>query len=370
MWPGGRSGWAVPIVAALTIVAGACRTAPGEPTEVEAAVCAAGQIDGDLRIHLAEEVLPPSAIPEFETRFGVTVETTFYDNPDELIAQVEARVSDYDLIIPNDETIGIMREDGLLIPLSPDALPGAVNLMMLFQNPPYDPASEHSIPYTWGTVGLGVNVNVAGGAVPATWGLVFDPVMAERFAGRVSLVDDARLALGAALKYLGYSLNSDDDAEIEQAAELLAQSRDYLAGFTTLAGSVELVDGETDVAQGPSGEMFDAFEAAGAWDDYTYVIPAEGAPITVQAMAIPVTATHPCTAHTFIDFLLDPARGAEAARWNRAASPNQASNDLLPETFKSDPALYPSAQTMANLEFVADTEADGEYVDAFERARR
>jgi len=358
------------ICAALALVGAACTTSPVEPSQVEPAVCAAGQIDGNLRIHLAGDVLPPGAVTDFSSRFGVEVEVTSYEATDELIAQIEARVSDYDLIIPSDATIRVMREADLLVPLSPDAIPGVANLMERFNDPPYDPGSAHSVPFTWGTIGLGVNLNVAGGVVPETWGMVFDPEIADRFAGRISLVDDARLAIGAALKYLGYSLNSQNQDEIDEAAALLETSRVRLAGFTGIDDAVALVNGETDVAQGSSRAMFDAYEAADAWDDYTYIVPAEGTAITVDAMAVPVTAAHPCTAHTFIDFMLEPGRGVAVARWNRAASPNMAANEVLPGDVRDDRGLYPPGETIANLEFIGDIESTVSYVDAFERARR
>ena len=347
----------------------ACGAGTVEPSGVEPAVCAAGQIDGDLRIHVKGDILPPAAIPDFASRFGVEVAKSQYEARDELIAQVEARVDEYDLIIPDSATVAIMRTADLLIPLSPDAIPGSANLMALFTDPPYDPGSVHTVPYTWGTIGIGVNTNVAGDDVPPTWGLIFDPDISDRYTGRMSLVDDPRLAVGAALAYLGYSMNTEEATELEAAVSLLSEANSRLDGYTTLEEATELVNGATDVAQGPSAALFDAFEAADAWDDYTFVVPAEGAVLTADVMAIPITAAHPCTAHTFIDFLLDPKRGAEIAQWNRAASPNTAASELMPAELLGDAALYPPPETMENLQFVREVEDEVAYIDAFERAR-
>ena len=357
------------ILLSLVLVGNACGTEQAEPTEVPAAVCAAGQIDGDLHLHLPAELLPPGVVPGFESRFGVDVTTTGFDSPDELIAQVEARVGDYDLVIADDETIRIMREGDLLTPLSVDAIPLRSNLMDVFDDPPYDPGSAHSVPFTWGTIGLGVNQNVAPNPVPATWGLIFDPVLGEAFAGRVSLIDDDRMALGAALKYLGRSLNASDEDALEEAVALLKETRVRIASYTSAEDAVDLVNGATDVAQAYSADVFDAFEANNAWDDYTYVVPAEGAPMTVELMAVPVTSERPCTAHTFMDFLLQPDYGAQIARWARAASPNTAATEILPEQLVNDVGLYPPPETMANLEFIGPAEDPATYVDAFERAK-
>ncbi len=363
-------GRALVAVIAGSLALAACGASPAAPTGVEPAVCAAGQIDGDLRVHLPGDVLPPDVTPAFASRFGVEVEVSQFASVDELIAQVEARVSDFDLIIADQDTIRIMVEGELLVPLSPEALPGRSNLMTMFTDPPYDPGSAHTTPYIWGTVGLGVNTNVVGRDVPATWGLVFDPELADRFAGRISVLDDSRYALGAALRYLGYSMNSENADQISEASELLASARMRISEFTSAEDSVDLVNGATDVAQGPSDRMFDAFEEAEAWDDYQYVIPVEGAAITVDALAVPVTAQAPCTAHAFMDFLLDPMRGVQVAVWNRSASPNAGANELIPTQLASDPGLYPPPETMANLEFIRPVADEVAYVDAFEQAKR
>lgn len=362
-----RDRFVLALVAVLVL--GACADASSTADDVPI-VCAAGQIDGDLRLHVPDGVVPPQIVSGFESRYGVTVTSSTVGSNDELLAQLEARVDDYDVAIATDYMVEILASDGLLIPLSREAIPNVANLHPRFSQPPFDEDGAYSVGYLWAAAGFGVNINVAGGSVDNTWATFFDADVSSPFAGRISIAGNYRDALAGPLKFLGYSLNTTEQTEIDEAVAVLVDAQGMLGDFTEPGYATELVNGASDLSQGLSRDFYDAFAVADAWDDYRFVIPEEGAPMTMDSMVVPITAAHPCTAQTFMDYVLDPQRGALISNWNLAATPNVAAIQYVDSTLLSDAGLYPSEDVFERLEFITDLGPDeSRYVDAFERAR-
>lgn len=334
----------------------------------EAAACEAGQTDGDLALYNWSEYIDPDLISAFEEEHGVSVTEDFYPSNEEMVARIQEGAA-FDVIVPSDYMVGIMIEEGLLQPLQADALPNRGNLSDRFSSDlPYDPEGEYSVPYQWGTTGLGVNVDELGDDFPRSWALVFDPEVSQPYAGRISMLDDPRETLGAALKYLGHSLNSTSEEELAEAEALVRDATSRLAAFSSDQYSELLVQGETVIGHGYSGNMFTAFgEADGSFE---YFVPEEGGTVWVDNMAIPETASSPCTAHAFIDFLLDAERGAQLTNWTYYASPNEAAEEFIEPEILEDPAIYPDEELDERLEFIEDTgDFEINYTDALTRAR-
>ncbi|HSK95984.1 MAG TPA: spermidine/putrescine ABC transporter substrate-binding protein [Euzebyales bacterium] len=348
--------------------------APGAATEAAsggpAADCEPDETDGELVLYNWTEYIDPELITQFRDEFGVEVIEDFYPNNEELLARVQSGSSGYDVIVPSDYMVGIMRESGLLLRLDRDAIPNADNIAEDFTAPPFDPELAYHMPYQWGTTGLAVDLEVTGEDPEPTWGWIFDPEMSADLGGRITMLDDAREAMGAALRYLGHSVNSTDEAQLQEAADLIAQATERLAAFDSDQYEDLLVGGETAVAHGYSGDFFAAFDAEDGWDDYAYLIPEEGAVRWVDTMAVLADAPHPCTAHTFINFILDAERGAQLTNWTFYASPNEAAREFIDAEILDDPAIYPPEDVTGNLEFLEDTgESERLYTDLFTEAK-
>ena len=193
--------------------------------------------------------------------------------------------------------------------------------------------------------------------------------------GRLSLLDDERETMGAALIYLGYSINSTDPAEVDEAAALISATKDRLAAFSSAGYWDLLTTGETNASQGWNGDFLAAYDEAStedydAYEDFGYAIPLEGAAAWVDTMAIPSTVQHPCTAHTFVNFMLDAFNGAELTNYNYYASPNAASAEFIYPEILEDPAIYPPADVRERLEFFEDLGDFGTYyADAYTAAK-
>ena len=333
--------------------------------------CDVGETDGELQLFNWTEYIDPVLLDKFRDEFAVDVVQDFFPNNEELLARVEKGGSGYDVVVPSDYMVGIMIEQDLLMPLDLDAIPNAENLAEEFRSPPFDPEHRYHMPYQWGTTGIAVNLETAGTDDPEpTWGWLFDPELSKSFDGRMSLLDDPRETMGAALAYLGYSINSTDKAELQEAADLIAETSSRLAAFESEQFEDLLVEDVTGVAHGYSGDFFAAFDANDLWEDYAYIVPEEGAVKWVDAMAVLADAPHPCTAHTFINFMLNARNGARLTNWVFYASPNAAAEEFIDPEILEDPAIYPPTDIVENLEFLRDTgDTEELYTDLFTQAK-
>jgi spermidine/putrescine-binding protein len=166
-----------------------------------------------------------------------------------------------------------------------------------------------------------------------------------------------------------------DEAEVDEAAALIKETAERLAAFNSSGYWDLLVQGETVVSQGWNGDFLFAYDEAStddydAYEDFGYAIPLEGAAAWVDTMAIPVTAEHPCTAQTFINFILDPFYGAELTNYNYYASPNAAAEEFIWEEILEWDAIYPPPEVVERLEFFADLGDFGNYyADAYSAAK-
>ena len=358
--------------------------APVTGVQADADACVLDGTDGSLNLYnwtgyiptgsLAEEFEVRDLVVDFEEAFGVDVVLTEYDSNEVMLAQIDAGVG-YDLVVPSDYMVAQMRDAELLVKLNQGAIPNMVNIDDLFSNPPYDPGNQFSAPYQWGTTGIGYLYGSIDDENGVSWAVIFDPDVSAANIGYLSLLDDERETMGSALKYLGYSLNTTNPDEVDEAAELISATKDRLAEFNSSSYWTQLTTGETVVAQGWNGDFLGEFDRIStddydAYEDYGYAIPMEGSAAWVDTMAIPVTAEHPCTAMTFINFMLDAENGAELTNYNYYASPNAAAAEFIYPEILEETSIYPLPETMEILEFFEDLgDFNTYYADAFSAAK-
>ena len=338
----------------LLLAVSACEVTQTEPEGPPPPVCAAGQIDGEVILLSRPDQISPEVIDQFERRYGVDVVERLYEDEDDLLSRVTAGADDFDVVLLADYLAENLRRGERLFPLDPIALPGRINLDSMFGRPIDDTEPFYAVPLVWGTVGIGLNVNVVGEDAEPSWGLVFDVYRAWIYAGRVSLLEEGRQVLAAAMLYLGYSPNSADREQVREAADVVADARAYLRGYDSDEYASELAEGGLDVAHGRS----DSFIAALPSDstDFRYVIPREGAVVWIDSMVVPTTSAHPCSAHSFIDFVLEPRIGAEVANYAGVATPNAAASQYVLPELAANPDIYPPPEVRARLEILVYSE--------------
>jgi spermidine/putrescine transport system substrate-binding protein len=304
----------------------------------------------ELHVYNWSEYIDPEIYEDFEQEFGVKViEDTFSSNED-LLAKLQAGATGYDLIVPSDYMVAIMIELDLLAELNFDNIPNFANVSDLFTDPPYDPGNKFSVPYQWGTTGIGYNAEEFDEA-PGSWAYLFDPEMAASYAGQISMLNDSRETIGAALKYLGYSVNSTNEQELEEAKQLLIQQKAWVSTYDSDGFEDLLAAGETIMGHGWSGDFFAAAEEA---EQVWYIIPEEGGVIWTDNLAIPKSAPSQYTAELFIDYLLRPEVGAKITNYTWYGSPNKASEEFIDAEILEEPAIYPPPEVMEKLEFLRD----------------
>jgi len=373
------------LLAAMALVVAACGDddASGGPQAL-ADACTLGETDGDLNLYNWTDYIPTGSIAEdaevvdmlaaFEEDFGVNVVLTEYDSNETMLAQIEAGVG-YDVVVPSDYMVSIMRGADLLIKFNPDTVPNLSNIAAEFTELPYDPGNQFSAPYQWGTTGIGYAYGSIDDENGVSWGVIFDPDQADVNTGFISLLDDERETMGAALIYLGYSLNTKSESEVDEAAALISATRQRLAAFSSVGYADLLTSGEFVVSQGWNGDFLFAYDTAStddydAYEDFGYAIPLEGAAAWVDTIAIPSTVEHPCSAQTFINFMLDAFIGGELTNYNYYASPNAAAEEFIYEEILEDPSIYPPADVLERLEFFEDLGDFGTYyADAYSGAK-
>ena len=365
--------------------------APVEGIQAAANACAEGATDGPLNLYNWTDYIPTGALAEdfevddlvakFEEEHGENVTLTFFNSNEDMLAQIDAGAS-YDVVVPSDYMVVTMIDADLLVELNRDAVPNLdANIAPLFQDPAYDPGNRFSAPYQWGTTGIGYLYGSIDDSEGVSWAVLFDPEMATPNAGYISLLNDTRETLGSALKYLGYSLNTTNPDEVDEAAQLIADAREHIAAFNSSSYWTLLSSGEFNLSQGWNGDFLAEYDRISeydddgnltydAYEDFGYAIPVEGSAAWVDTMAIPTTAEHPCTAHTFINFMLDAENGGTLTNFNYYASPNEAAEEYIYEEILEWDAIYPPPETMAILEFFEDLgDFNNYYADAFTAAK-
>jgi spermidine/putrescine transport system substrate-binding protein len=316
----------------------------------------------ELAIYNWGTFIAPQLLTQFEQQYGVTIRYDEFDNDNTILAELRAGLP-YDIVVVTNMLIPLMRSERLIVPLNHANIPNLANLAPEFASPVYDPQNRYSVPYQWGTMGIGYNIAKTGREL-TSWQDLFAP----EFAGRVGMVDDYNLALGAISLMLGHSPNTNNVVQIEEARDFLMTQTNHVAIVGDL-GQDYLIRGELDVVVEFNGDIAQLMRDN---PDIRFVIPDEGGFIAVDSMVIPANSTNRDLAELFINFILDPQNGATLSNEIRYASPNLASRPFLNESDLTDPVIYPSEDIQKRLFYQAalDAQTDALYADVWEDFRQ
>jgi spermidine/putrescine transport system permease protein len=299
----------------------------------------------ELNVFIWSGYIAPETIRRFEERHGARVNLDLYDSNEALLAKVQAGNAGYDVLCPSNYVVEILLQQGLLRALDHSALPNLIHVDPRFLDRPFDPGNRHSVPYVWGTAGIGYRRSKAGHV--DSWAALWDP----RFKGRILMLDDAREAFGAALKWKGHSLNTVERAPLLLAQRLLIEQKPLVRTYNTSNYEDILLSGDVWLAQGWSGQFAKAMEQD---PDIDYVIPREGSSLFLDTLVIPKGAPHPELAHAFLDYVMEPEVAAEICTTMRYSTPNRDAVPLLPEHVRRNPATFPPADALARAELILD----------------
>jgi spermidine/putrescine transport system substrate-binding protein len=284
-----------------------------------------------------------TTLADFETATGISVKMDLFADNDELFAKLKAGNPGYDVMVPTNDNLERMIKANMVMPLDRTKLPNFKNLDPVFQEAAFDPGRKHSVPYLWGTVGIGYRKSKVEGTVDSWKTLFEDPT----YAGRLALLDDAKIVIGSALKYLGQSLNTTDPAALKKVEELLIAGKQNVKVYAKDNGQDLLASGDVDVTMEYNGDILQVMAED---DDLTYVVPTEGAEMWQDCLAIPAGAPRPENAHAFINFILDPQVEAGIAKTVQYATPNVEAKKLMDKEYNENPAIFPPPEVVAKCE--------------------
>jgi len=292
----------------------------------------------------------------FEKEFGVTVLVDTFASNEDLLTKLMAGASGYDIIMPSDYMVSILIKQNLLEELNRDNIPNFENISPLFLGKYFDPENQYSIPYTFGTAGLAYDSAVVS-PTPDSWAVLWDTQYKNRF----SMLDDQRETIGAALKLLGYSLNSTAPEEIKAAKEKLLTQKPLVKQYKSEAEEL-LIAGDVVMAHCWSG---DAFRATETRPTIQYVIPKEGSSQFIDAVCIPKSAPHKALAEQFINYLLRPEVNAKITAFTKYGTCVPAAKEFLPEHLREHKFIYPPQEVLESLEWLRDP---GDFTRHYDRA--
>jgi spermidine/putrescine transport system substrate-binding protein len=291
-----------------------------------------------LNVYNWSDYVAPETIPTFERESGIEVRYGTYEGNQEMLAKVMSGNSGWDVVFPSNDFIGPMRQMGLLAPLRAGLLPNLDNLDADFRRPPWDPELQWSVPYMWGVTGIAYQSRLD--PAPRGWRDLWDP----RMAGKVTMLDDADDVLGAALKMLGYSINSSDPAQLERAKRELIAQKLLLRAYVNAEVRDQLVAGDVAVAQAWAVTAAQAIQTAP--DKLAFAFPREGFARFADTMAILRESRRQEAAHRFIDYMLRQEVAEQIVLAERTATANGKSRAL-----RENPVLYPPAEILARAEW-------------------
>lgn len=299
-----------------------------------------------LYVYNWADYISPIVIEKFESRYNCTVVLNFFDSNEALYAKLKAGAAGYDILFPSSYMSAIMNGQKMLATIDHSKLKNLGNLDRNYLKRCPDPWMKYSVPYMMNTVGIAYNKKRVKDFT-ASWSM-FDR---GDLAGRMTLLNDSREVIGAALKFNGFKFNSVNDAELEKAAETVTRWKKNIAKFDTDEAKRGLMSGEFFLIQVYNG---DAVQIMNENPDIAYAFPAEGTSISQDDFVIPSGAKNTELAYCFIDFLLEPENSRDNMEFVCYLSPNIAGQKLLKKGFMDNPAINPPADVLDMCDFLSD----------------
>lgn len=306
--------------------------------------CPDGFAGQTLSVYNWATYIADDTIANFEAACGVRVNYDTYASDDDMLVRLRQGNPGFDVVVPSDVVVAVMIAEGLLEELDHSNMPNFANLDPTFLDLPYDPGNRYTVPYQWGTVGIGYNVERVGEV--ESWTDLFE------YGGPVAWLEDTTAMLGMALLMNGFDPNSADPKEMRQAVQYLIDNGGNVLYIGRDDGQELLLRGEVDMVIEYSGDIFQIMEDCDC-DTFDYVIPEEGTNFWVDSLVIPRGAPNRVLAEQFLDFVMSPQVAADISNYTAYGTPNLAALEggLIDPDYAEDPGIYPSAETQEALFF-------------------
>ena len=306
------------------------------------------QADGKLVVYNWAEYIPDGVLADFEKETGIKVEYSTYENNEVMYSKLKIQKGKgYDIVVPSTYLVSKMRDEGLLQKVDKTKLSNFKNLMPDLLNKPYDPNNDYSVPYLWGSTGIGVNSEEIDPSTVSKWADLWD----TKWKNKLLLVDDVREAFGMALQKNGHSVNTKNPDEIKQAYEDLQKLMPNVRVFNADAPREPFLAEDVNLGMIWSGE---ANMAQKENDKIQYIYPKEGSGFWVDSFTIPAGAENVENAHKFIDYMLKPEVGKKVVEQLGYSTPNKEVKALVETKLQNNPIIFPPSDILSKAEFQQD----------------
>jgi len=300
------------------------------------------------------DYIDPLTLRNFELETGTRVELEIVPSAVELIGRMKNGQRPPDVLVPPDYAVRELGAEGLLAELDHQHLPNLKYLESRFlQGRTHDASSRFSIVKDWGTTGFMYRSDVIHEA-PQAWSDFWR--LAEKFSGRVTVLDSPGEVIGAALKMRGHSYNASSPEALSVARADLLRLKPHLLAFETNYRPL-LSSGDACLSLGWNG---DAAVLKSQGVPIRYVVPSEGSQIWEDDWAMAVDTPNVELAYSFLNYVLRPEVAAQEARYTRYATGNRAALELLEDGMRSDASTYPPDDVILKLEPGMPLEAEGQ----------
>ena len=298
-----------------------------------------------LNVYNWGEYIDQNVLDMFTEQTGIEVNYTTYASNEEMYAKIVSGAASYDVIIPSEYMIAKMIDEGLLAEIHTENLENYSLIGDEYKGLSYDPEEKYSVPYTWGTVVIVYNTkyvdeeDVADQSINLLWN--------EKYAGKILMFDNPRDAFALSLIKLGYSINTINPAEWQEAADELRNQKDILQAYVMDQIFDKMISEEAYIAPYYAGDAIVMMEEN---EDLAAYVPVEGANMFFDSMCILETSEHKEEAEKFIDFMCSTEIAVMNAEEVWYAIPQLEAYEQLDPEQKDDPMVYPPQEVLDRCE--------------------
>jgi len=307
--------------------------------------CGKEYANGEVVVYNWGEYINEDVIEMFEEEYDIkVVYDTFPENEDMYPAVSTGKVN-YDVVCPSDYMINRMINEGLLAELNYDNIPNIKNIdpTYLKSAEEFDPGNKYAVPYCWGTVGILYNKTMVDEPI-TSWSAIFD----EKYQNEILMIDSVRDGMGIALKYLGYSMNTTEESQLEEAKALLIAQRPFVQGYFVDEVRNKMIGEEAALGVIYSGE---AIYTQRENSDLEYVVPEEGSNVWIDGWVIPKNAQNKENAEKWINFMCREDIALMNFEEITYSTPNAAARELIEDAdIKNSTIAFPDAATLERCE--------------------
>ena len=307
----------------------------------------AAELTGVLHYYNWADYVNPETYKAFTADTGVKVKKDFFVSNEELQAKLQGGAKGYDLAAPTGYMVQILGQDGLLEELDWSQLPTVEKALdPRFRKLPYDPDEKWSVPKDWGTTGFMYRSDLVK-EKPTAWRDFVDLAKGQ-YSGKVTVLDGIPEVVGSMLVMLGYSYNSEDEGEIEEAKNELIELKPHLLAITSTEYKQMLIGGKAVMSLGWNGDG----AAVAAKKPAEYVVAEEGGEFWVDAYVIPKGSKNPTAAHAWIDYVFDPEHNALETEYTYYGSPvkREFLKPVIDKKVFANEDVFPPEATLEKLE--------------------